>query len=340
MRIHLLLSAAATLWTGVALADPVSRSIPAPPTAITKSLPESLDDLKLFQKHVHSVTDKVIPCTVCLRVGGASGSGVIVSKDGLILTAGHVSGEPGKKIKAILYDGRQVNAVTLGFDPVIDSGMVKITDEGEWPYTEIASSKNLKPGAWAICTGHPGGWVKDRPPVVRVGKIGNPNFVPPFPERPGGLFVQSDCALVGGDSGGPLFDMDGRVIGIHSRIGDHPGVGASIAQNMHVPSDRYKETWDSLVKGEILSASPYLGVGMEEGAKECKLGRVTENAAAAKAGLKAGDIITKFGGKPVASYDEMVKLLKEYKPLAEVTLEVKRGEEVKEFKVKIGWRSN
>jgi serine protease Do len=267
---------------------------------------------------------------VCLQVGGASGSGVIVSKDGLIMTAGHVSGEPGKKIRVILHDGRRVDGVTLGFDPKVDSGMAKITTDGEWPYTDVAPSDELKQGQWVVSTGHPGGWKKDRAPVVRVGRIGNPRFGPPE----GGHFVQSDCTLVGGDSGGPLFDMQGRVIGIHSRI------GGPIAQNLHVPSDEYRGNWDALVKSEILGVSPYLGVTMEEGAKDCKLGRITPDRPAARAGLKVGDVITKFAGQEVATYDDMLKLLQKQKPLSEVTLQVKRGDEVKELKVKIGWRSN
>ena len=72
MRIRLLASAAAVLWAGVVVADPVSKSIPIPPTSITKLQPDSIDDLKLFQKHVHDLVEKVIPCTVCLQVGGAS----------------------------------------------------------------------------------------------------------------------------------------------------------------------------------------------------------------------------------------------------------------------------
>lgn len=336
MRIRLLALAVAS-WAGIAFAaEPASKLIPAPPTAVTKAQPESVAELKTFQKHVHDVIDKVIPCTVCLQVGGASGSGVIVSNDGIILTAGHVSGEPGKKV-AIFIHGRSkpVDGITLGFNPGIDSGMVKITEKGDYPYTEVAPSRDLKEGTWVVSTGHPGGIKKDRPPVVRVGKIGKPSYNPP---GEGGTFIQTDCTLVGGDSGGPLFDMEGRVIGIHSRIGNTPGVGASIAQNMHVPSDRYTEEWDALMKGEVLGVDPYLGVIMQEGAKDCKLGRVTPNSPASRAGLKEGDIVKKWGGKEISNYDEMLKTLAATKPHAEVTLEVKRGDETKEIKVKIGYR--
>ncbi|HJZ89698.1 MAG TPA: trypsin-like peptidase domain-containing protein [Gemmataceae bacterium] len=312
----------ALLWAGLAAADPAAKSIPEPPAAVSKAAPESIDDLKAFQEQTRAVLDKVIPATVCLRVGQASGSGVIVSKDGLILTAGHVSGEPGKKIKVVLHDGKTVEGETLGFGPAIDSGMVKITGGGEWPYVEVGAAKDLKPGQWVIATGHPGGYKKGRSPVVRVGRVGLRSDT----------VVQTDCTLVGGDSGGPLFDMTGKVVGIHSRI------GMPIVANIHVPSDTYKETWDDLVKGEIVGVSPYFGVTQDDMAKDCKLAAVTPRSPAADAGLKAGDVITKFAGKDVASYDDMVKVLQAQKPLAQVPVEVLRGDEVKELKVKIGWR--
>jgi serine protease Do len=312
----------ALLWAGLALADPAAKSIPEPPAAVTKAAPESIDDLKAFQEQTRAVLDKVIPATVCLRVGQASGSGVIVSKDGLILTAGHVSGEPGKKIKVVLHDGKTVEGETLGFGPAIDSGMVKITGGGEWPFVEVGAAKDLKTGQWVIATGHPGGYKKGRSPVVRVGRVGTRSDT----------VVQTDCTLVGGDSGGPLFDMTGKVVGIHSRI------GMPIAANIHVPSDTYKETWDDLVKGEIVGVSPYFGVTQDDMAKDCKLAAVTPRSPAAEAGIKAGDVITRFAGKDVASYDDMVKVLQAQKPLAQVPVEVLRGDEVKELKVKIGWR--
>jgi serine protease Do len=244
---------------------------------------------------------------------------VIVSEDGLILTAGHVvSGKPGRQLSVVLPDGTKVKGKVLGFDPKIDSGRAKITDPapgGKWPYAELAPSKELREGQWVVAVGHPGGYKKDRPPVVRVGRVGNPTFTQPD----GVKFVQSDCSLVGGDSGGPLFDMRGRVIGIHSRIGDQ------IAQNLDVPADRYEEQWKALSNEEILGASPYLGVRVADDAKDdCRLGSVTQGSPADRAGLKVGDVITEFAGTEVKTYEDMVKLLKEQKPYAEIEVKVER----------------
>src|ERR1043166_8191567 len=115
--------------------------------------------------------------------------------------------------------------------------MVKIADgkDTKYPFLEMGKSADLKVGQWVIAIGHPDGVRANRGPVVRVGRIlVASQFV-----------LQTDCTLVGGDSGGPLFDMEGRVIGIHSRIG-----GAKIIENMHVPIDTYREEWDRLAAGE------------------------------------------------------------------------------------------
>ena len=340
MRNRLFALLGAAVATGLASADPIGKAIPEPPPVTTKALPSGIDDLKAFQKHVREVTDKVIPATVALNVGSAWGSGVIVSGDGLILTAGHViEGKVGREIRVVMPDGKQYKGKVLGFDKKIDSGMARLADptrDGKpWPYAEIAPSKDLKAGQWVVATGHPGGYKPGRPPVVRVGRIGQPRFSPP---GEGGEFIQVDATLVGGDSGGPLFDLRGRVIGIHSRIGNDPVVGPSIAQNMDVPSDRYTEAWDRLLAGDILGGSPYLGVRMDEKGDGCKLGGITEDEPAYRAGLKVGDAIVRFAGQEVGSYDEMVKVLKAQKPYEQVIVEVKRGDEVKEFKVTIGLR--
>jgi serine protease Do len=325
MRFRRTFAAVALVFgAGTALADP--KPVPTPPAAVTKAAPESVGELKDFQAQTKAVLEKVIPATVCLQVGGASGSGVIVSKDGLVLTAGHVSGEPDQVINIILPDGKRVKGKTLGVNRGIDSGMVKITTEGEWPYVEMASSKDLKPGQWCISTGHPGGYKVGRSPVVRVGRIGFANS----------SVINSDCTLVGGDSGGPLFDMQGRVIGIHSRI------GLPISANMHVPVDTYKDTWDMLVRGDKIGENPvWLGVRPDDKVRDaCQLGAVSPDSPAEKAGLKPGDVIAKFNGKDVKTYQDMLNQLLGRKPGDEVPLVVKRGSELKELRVTLGKRKD
>ena len=196
--------------------------------------PKNLEELIELEEQVKAATAKVLPATVAIRIGPSSGSGVIVSKDGYILTAGHVAGKPGQKATVTLSDGKEVEAVTLGVYSSPDAGMLKISGEGEWPFAEQGKREDIKLGMWCIVLGHPLGKQKDRPPVVRIGRILH------IQERT----LQTDCPLIGGDSGGPLVDLDGRVIGINSRI------SGDIAMNYHVPIDIFSDNWQRLKKGE------------------------------------------------------------------------------------------
>ena len=183
---------------------------------------------------MQKVIAKVLPATVGVRIGNSAGSGVIVSEDGLVMTAGHVVGKPGQDVTFFFHDGKTAKGKTLGMFVTADAGMMKITDAGKYPFVELGSSADLKSGTWCVALGHPLGYQPGRPPVVRVGRV--------LRIREG--VIQTDCTLVGGDSGGPLFDLEGRVIGIHSRIAGPTDV------NLHVPVDIFRENWDRLLKGD------------------------------------------------------------------------------------------
>jgi serine protease Do len=299
----------------------VKIDIPEPTQAIRKPLPESIDDLKEIQKQTRAVYQNVLPTVVGLQVGRAAGSGVIVSKDGLILTAGHVSTEPGTKVTILMHDGKRYNGVALGRSTDIDSGMIRITDKVELPFAKMAKMSDIKVSDWCIALGHPGGVKEGRSAVLRVGKL----------LRVNDRLLQTDCALVGGDSGGPLFDMRGRVIGIHSRIKE------SITNNVHVPIGTYRETWNRLVKGSDIGAV-WIGLNRQDNAKDCQIGDVTPDSPASRAGLKVGDIITRFDNQVVSNYDEMRKVLSEKDPGDEIEVEIKRGDQNLTLKVKLSTR--
>ena len=214
---------------------PPAKLFQLPPVLEKNLAPASVDELRAVEAHVQKVIEKVMPAVVGIRIGNGQGSGVIVKEDGTALTAGHVSGPPNQNAQVVMPSGKVLKGKALGRFVSIDSGMVKIVDEGKYPFVEMGKSADLRPGQWVVAIGHPGGFRPNRTPVVRLGRILFANqFV-----------IRTDCTLVGGDSGGPLFDMQGRVIGIHSRIG-----GFAITENMHVPVDTFRETWDKLVKGD------------------------------------------------------------------------------------------
>jgi serine protease Do len=313
----------------LAAAEDLPRTGAPLPPALEKTIPESLEDLRAIEAHVKTVVERVLPCTVGIRLGPNQGSGVIVSKDGFVLTAGHVSGQPDRDVQIILPSGKKLKGKTLGANRGIDSGLIKIIDAGDWPFVEMAQSKPLKKGQWCLATGHPNGYQNGRAPVVRLGRVLEVTK----------SHIRTDCALVGGDSGGPLFDMHGRVIGIHSRIGN------SLASNIHVPVDTYRESWDRLAKGEVwgggllgTATDAYLGVRLDPEAKNCKISVVAEGSPAEKAGLKVNDIVLSADGKKVSTGEEFRSFLSNKKPGVQLTLQVRRGEETITLKVTVGKR--
>lgn len=312
-------------------ADPVKTEL-AKWDVVRTTAPESIEELKALQANVKRVVDKTTACTVGVQIGLGAGSGVIVSEDGLVLTAAHVSGDPGKDCTIILPDGTRVKGKTLGTNDKMDSGMIQITDkgpkDGKWPYLNVGKSTDLKKGQWLVALGHPGGWKKDRPPVARLGQV----------QDNAKELVRTSCTLVGGDSGGPLFDLEGNVVGIHSRI------GYTLASNIHVPADAFKTEWERLVKGEQIGkptkpSGAIIGVEFEEGTAP-KLKQVYEDGPAESGGLKAGDVITEFDGKEVSTADDIRAILRKKKPGDVVTVVIQRGTKTLEKSITLGKRDS
>ena len=302
-------------------ADVQPKKEAALPAAFDKPAPDSLDDLKAMEQQVQKVVEKVLPCTVNVRLGNVQGSGVIVSEDGYVLTAGHVSVEAGRIADLTLNDGRKVKAKTLGANHNIDSGMLKITDPGKWPFAEMGKSADLKPGQWVVTTGHPGGYNPTRGTVVRLGRV----------LKATSDYVRTDCTIVGGDSGGPLFDVNGKVVGIHSRIGD------VLSANIHVPVDTYRATWDRLVKGDVWG-NGFLGFSFDRKASGCKVSEVSAASPAAKGGLEVGDVVVSFDGQKVENFQDLARCLRDSNVGSKVVLEVERDEGVVKLTMTVGKR--
>ena len=297
------------------------------------AVPESLHDLALIEERVAAVIEKATPATVCVRSGGGSGSGVIISEDGYVLTAGHVAVEPGRPVTFVFPNGKTARGRSLGVNIGMDAGLMKITDEGKWPHVEMGDMKNIKPGAWVIAMGHPGGFDKDRPIVARLGRV----------YRVRDSVIQSDCTIIGGDSGGPLFDLDGKVVGIHSRISN------GLRENFHVPISLFTADWDRLAAGEVWNrplmsgtvkpGGPFIGVQGEdqfEFGKGAALARVYRDSPAERAGLRPGDIIVEFDRSPVGSFGDLASIVGKMQPGEKAPLVVERDGKRLELQIVIG----
>jgi len=291
---------------------------------------KTVEELMELEAAVEAVVAKAAAATVCIRAGGGSGSGVIVSEDGLVLTAGHVAMRPGQRITFVFPDGSTARGEALGVNEGIDSAIVQITDEGPWPFMEVGTMDEVDRGDWVISMGHPGGFDAERPVVARLGRV----------IRASPSVMQSDCTIIGGDSGGPLFDLQGRVVGIHSRI------GGGLRHNYHVPISTYNETWDRLVAGEmwnravpqrgIRNGDPYIGIRPARNRTGATVGTVMEGLPAAEAGMENGDQIVAIEGTPIASFGDVVIETRKYEPGDVVTFSVKRDGEELDLEVTLG----
>ena len=257
-------------------------------------VPQSMEDLEQIQAAVQSHLEKARAATVCLQIGEGSGTGVIISPEGLVLTAAHVSGGVRKRLTAVLEDGTEIKARSLGLDSVTDAAMVQLEGEGPFPYVAFDDQAAYRLGDWVFSLGHSGGFDKERGVVVRVGRL-----VQLMQDT-----LQSDCVLIGGDSGGPLFNMNGILIGIHSRVGRVKD------DSRHVPLASFRREWDEMLAGEFLFEGPfaspygngYTGVEVQEDSEAgtLKITEVAEESPGAKAGLEAGMAITKVDGVAVS----------------------------------------
>ncbi len=230
------------------------------------------------------------------------GSGVIIDPSGIILTNNHVI-DGGGKITVTLHDGREFEATEVKGDREADLAIVRIKDGHSLPAVKLGNSDDMQVGDWVLALGVPfkfEGTVTAGIISAKGRSLGHTRA----------SFLQTDAAINPGNSGGPLVNLDGEVIGINTAItsdtGGYQGVGFAI------PSNHAKWVSQQLVaQGTVRRA--YLGVGIEQMSNEVakQLGVQTQHGVvvddvrpdtpAAAAGLKAGDVIIEFGGKPVNS---------------------------------------
>lgn len=298
-----------------------------------KRAPESLEDLREIQRLVQAAMPAARAATVCIKLEDGFGSGVIVSKDGLIMTAAHVTGGTDTEFTVVFEDGREVKAKSLGLNSDTDAALARIVEEGEYPFVEVDREDSVQLGDWVFALGHSGGFDKDRGVVARVGRI----------VRTASRTMQSDCNLIGGDSGGPLFDLNGKLVGIHSRVGD------KLPENLHVPSAEFLKNWEKMMSGEFMGEGPfapkpelgkgYLGIlveGREGGGVVVK--RVGSEGPAKEAGLKVGDVILKADDKALSSREDLQGILAEKAPGNRIALEIEREGETEILTIKLAHR--
>jgi len=258
------------------------------------------------------------------------GSGFIVSQDGFIVTNAHVV-ENAEEITVRLTDKRELKAKVVGADLRSDIAVLKV-DATNLPVVKIGDTSKLRVGEWVIAIGSPFGFANTVTAGIvsaksRENLSGDPNLdaIP---------FIQTDVAVNPGNSGGPLLNMRGEVVGINSQIFSRTGsfMGISFA----IPIDYAFNVADQLMKtghvtrgriGVSISAvnrdlAESLGLPKPQGAA---VGTVEDNSPAAKAGIEAGDVILKIDGRPVEGSADLSRTIRAMKPGTKTTLNVWRG---------------
>ena len=297
----------------------------------------SIAELKELQSKIQKVVSIAQPATVALTSNrtGSWGSGVVVSEGGTILTAAHVV-QGVKTVVVIFPDGTEASADVLGANRTKDTAMLKIREADVYPYVEMGDSDPLEVGRFLVAMGHAGGYDALRKPPIRFGRLVSKNV--------GGYF-SSDCTLIGGDSGGPIFDIDGKLVGINSSIGEdrkannHAGISALKADWRRLKAG---ETWGSLSTNQLANNdSPILGVAILGATRQgVLLGEIVPDGPAQRAGIKARDVITNVDGQRVLDGGQLMIELNKFRPGQTVNLEILRSSVVIEIQATLARRGD
>ncbi len=245
------------------------------------------------------------------RQGG--GSGVIISKDGYILTNNHVV-ENAVSVKITLFDKRELDAEVVGTDPLTDLAVVKVKAD-DLPAAYLGDSDKIKVGSWVMAIGNPLSYLTSTVTAGIVSAIGrNINII----QDNYGIedFIQTDAAINPGNSGGALVDLNGAVIGINSAIATNGFAASYIGYGFAIPINMAKSVAQDLIENGEVSRG-YIGVSIKEvdaaTAKALGLAKpmgimiqnVVEDGAASKEDIIAGDVILKVDGRDVNQPNEL-----------------------------------
>ena len=273
------------------------------------------------------------------RKATSLGSGFIIDKNGTIVTNAHVI-QGAEDIIVNVNGSAEYKAKVLGTDPYMDLAVLKIDAERTFAPVDFGDSDDARVGDWVIAIGNPfgfGGTVTSGIISARNRDINLTRYDD---------FIQTDASINQGNSGGPLFNLEGQVIGINTAI-IAPGSSGSIGIGFAIPSNAASKVIDQLVEfGETKRG--WLGVRIQVVTKEIAdleklekptgalVASVSENSPADKAGIKAGDIILKFDGKKVDTMRTLPKLVAQTKVGKRVTLQIWRNKKLITKKVLLG----
>ena len=244
-------------------------------------------------------------------------------------------------------DGRVIQGITLGSNYVTDTGAIRLLSPGPYPYLKVSESATAVTGTWCVAMGYPLSFPRGQAASGRLGRI---------LERQGNRKIVTDCTIMGGDSGGPLLNLDGSVIAINS------SVKLDINKNLYIPSERFVENWKhislsidqsvadmpqpatttqqsaSATESEELkpAAYGYLGVSTESDSGFLRIRHVHRGSPADRAGMAAEDVITAINSQKISNYQELLSQLQRFQPASKVSVSLLRSGQILEIPVILG----
>jgi putative serine protease PepD len=299
---------------------------------------------------IAGIARRLVPSVVMIKVSngaeGGAGTGFIV-RGGYIVSNNHVvaAAVNGGSMQVVFNDGRTTTASVVGHDPNSDIAVIKPAALGNRPALTLGNSDDLAVGDPVIAIGSPLGLAGTvttgivsalNRPVSTSGQGGESAYI---------NAVQTDAAINPGNSGGPLVDAQGRVIGVNSAIatlgnqalGNDKQQSGSIGLGFAIPSNQVKRVAEQLISSGK-ATHPVIGacidmsfqgggarIATADSPTQCKGGTVVPGGPAQKAGLKPGDVISSFGGKPIAGSDELIVAIRSKAPGDTVQIAYTRG---------------
>ncbi|MBB4759732.1 trypsin-like peptidase domain-containing protein [Amorphoplanes digitatis] len=282
------------------------------------------------------VADQVMPSVVTVRVTGAIGSGFVVSPDGYVITNDHVVEGSDGTMSVSFSDGSSTSATVVGRDPESDIAVIKVAKKN-LTVVRLGDSDSIAVGDPVLAFGSPLALVNTVTQGIvsaldRTIQAGDPGGTVRYYAA-----IQTDAAVNQGNSGGPLVDAAGRVVGVNSvirSVGGSDTEAGNIGLAFAIPINQAKRVAKDIIDfgkarrtviGAEVSTS---GAGGSTGASGARLRSVGQGGPAAIAGLKSGDVITKIDGHPLEDGADLIALVRKYAPASVVAVEYRRGTKI------------
>lgn len=299
--------------------------------------PESKDvpaDVAKLEQDIVKVVRRISPAFVV--IGG--GSGVLISPDGFMLTNHHVAGSRsiGDDWRIKLPNGKIYSAEMIGTDPYGDISLLKVRAKDKsfkFPFVPLGDSDKTAVGDWVIALGNPFGFAKDSTPTVTLGLISAKNRM----QGNYGDAIQTDAAINSGNSGGPLLDTRGRLIGINGSITTRHGVKINSGAGYAISINQIKRFMKALKAGGVVKHGTIAGLTVtnsRRGGDGAVVSKVDDGSTAAEAGFQRGDRITAIAGLDVNCRERCLGVLSTFPSGTELEVSFVRDGETQTVKVK------